>query len=330
MAFVDELTVFAKAGKGGDGVVRWLRTKGNAFGGPSGGDGGRGGDVFVRGVRDLSVLARYRTSPQFKANDGDHGSRNEMTGKDADPIYIDVPVGSRIVKTETDEEWEVLEEGEEVLVFSGGRGGYGNAHFKSSTNQFPDRGVPGAPGEEGELYIEVRIIADIGFIGFPNAGKSSLLNALTRARAKVGAYPFTTLEPNLGAYHGLILADIPGLIEGASEGRGLGHSFLRHVSRTKTLAHCISVEHDDLLEAYTVVSKEVAGYSEELARTSEIILLTKVDLVSDEVRDEKIKVLESLGKKVYPVSILDDALLKDVGDTITALVRDQEQNSQID
>lgn len=323
MAFVDEIVLKAQAGKGGDGVVRWLHTKGKEFGGPSGGNGGRGGDVFVRAVRDLSILAKYRTSPKFKAENGQAGDRNEMTGRDGEPVYIDVPIGSRIVKKETGEEWELLEEGQTEKIFSGGRGGYGNAHFKSSTNQYPDRGVPGAPGEGGNLFIEVRIIADVGFVGLPNAGKSSLLNSLTSARAKIGAYPFTTLEPNLGAYHGYILADIPGLIEGASEGKGLGHTFLRHVSRTKTLIHCISVENEDLIDVYETVSEEIKKYDTELSRKPEIVFLTKVDLVEEKEVKEKIKVLESLGKPVVPVSILDDELLKTAGDTIARFLEKQ-------
>jgi len=321
MAFIDELTVFAKAGKGGDGVVRWLHAKGKEFGGPSGGDGGKGGDVYVRGVRDLNVLMRYRTSPKFKAEDGNPGSRNEMTGKYGESIYIDVPLGSRIVKKETEEEWEILEEGQEVLVYEGGRGGYGNAHFKSSTNQYPDQAVPGKKGEEGHIYIEVRIIADVGFVGLPNAGKSSLLNELTKARAKIGAYPFTTLEPNLGAYFGYILADIPGLIEGASQGKGLGHSFLRHIARTKTLIHCIACDNEDLVNVYHTVANELKAHDPELSQKPEIIFLTKVDLISDSVRAEKIKELETLNIPVVPVSILDDTLLKEAGDAITSFLQ---------
>ena len=220
MAFVDEITISAKAGDGGDGVVRWLHLKGKEFGGPSGGNGGRGGDVNIRGVRDLNILGRYRGQSKFKAKNGNDGSNTEMNGKEGDAITIDVPIGSRVVNVDTKQEWEVLAE-EEITILKGGRGGVGNARFKSSINQYPTESTPGDAGEEGTFYIEVRLIADVGIVGLPNAGKSSLLNTLTKANAKVGSYQFTTLEPNLGVFHSYVLADIPGLIEGASEGKGL-------------------------------------------------------------------------------------------------------------
>lgn len=320
MAFVDEITVSARAGKGGDGVVRWLHLKGKEFGGPSGGDGGRGGDVIVRGVRDLAVLARYRGRPQFKAENGKDGAKKEMAGHAGTPVVIDVPIGSRIVNEETGDTWDVLEEGEEHVVFRGGTGGLGNARFKSSTNQYPDEATEGKPGEEGRLSVEVRLIADAGIIGLPNAGKSSLLNEFTKAKAKIGAYQFTTLEPNLGVFYGFVLADIPGLIEGASSGKGLGHAFLRHIRRTRVLIHCISAESPDPLSDYQTVRDELDAYDAELSRKPEIIFLTKTDLVSSEVASENMEALKGTGREVVSVSVIDDALLKKASDTLSAFL----------
>ena len=214
MPFVDEIRISAQAGDGGDGVVRWLHEKGKEFGGPSGGNGGNGGDIVMRAVRDLNVLSRYRGRTRFKAEDGGDGAGKEMTGKDGAPAIIDVPVGAHVINDTTNHVWDLLHEGSEAVVLAGGHGGMGNARYKSSVNQYPTEATPGAEGEQGTFLIEVRLIADVGLIGMPNAGKSSLLNTLTRAGAKVGAYQFTTLEPNLGVFHTYVIADIPGLIAG--------------------------------------------------------------------------------------------------------------------
>jgi len=320
MAFIDEITVTAKAGRGGDGVVRWLHLKGKEFGGPSGGDGGNGGNVVLRATHDLNVLYRYRGAPQFKAESGEHGSGKEMYGKNGKSVYIDVPIGSKITIQETGDEFELLEADEEIVVLKGGQGGRGNVHFKSSTNQHPDQATEGKPGEEGTLHIEIQLIADVGIIGVPNAGKSSLLNILTSARSKVGAYPFTTLEPSLGVFHTYILADIPGLIEGASEGKGLGYKFLRHIRRTKVILHCISAEEENPSRIYEKVKNELVKYDKALGEKPEIIFLTKKDMVSDEEFLEKQKELEAFAK-VVPFSILDDALVKNGGDALTDFLR---------
>lgn len=322
MAFVDEITLSARAGKGGDGVVRFLHLKGKEFGGPSGGNGGKGGDVVLRAVRDLNILFRYRGAKQFKAEPGADGFRNEMTGKDGEDIYIDIPVGSKVTVKETEEVFELLEEGEERVVFNGGRGGLGNTHFKSSTNQYPEKATPGKPGEEGTLFVEVQLIADVGLVGLPNAGKSSLLNVLTSARSKIGAYPFTTLEPHLGVFHTYVIADIPGLIEGASEGKGLGHKFLRHVKRTKVILHCVSAEESSPSRVYEKIRNELTKYDSELAQKPEIIFLTKHDTVSEEEYLEKKKELEQFGE-VVPFSILNDTLIKEGGDALTHFLRNQ-------
>ena len=314
MAFTDEITLTAKAGKGGDGVVRWLHLRGKEHGGPSGGNGGRGADVIIRGVRDLNVLRRYRGASKFNAENGEAGAKNEMEGKNGQPTYIDVPVGSRVTIVNSDKTFDILEEGEEHVVFKGGRGGLGNAHFKGSTNQYPERSTPGEAGESGKIFVEVRLIADVGLVGLPNAGKSSLLNAFTKTQARVAAYPFTTVEPALGVLYGYVVADIPGLIEGASSGKGLGHAFLRHIQRTRVLVHCVSAEHEDVVREYAAIRKELLNHDHALADKPEIIFLTKVDEISLDDRKEKIVALQAQNNHVVPVSILDDKLLKEAQD----------------
>ncbi len=322
MKFVDELTIHATAGKGGDGVVRWLHLKGKEYSGAAGGNGGDGGDVHVHGVRDIGLLSRYRGDKKWAAENGDDGSNQHMAGKRGEDLIIDLPIGSLVRNTSTGEIHELLTEDQKILVLKGGRGGAGNAAFKSSVNRTPTESMPGAPGESAELKIELRIIADAGLIGLPNAGKSSLLNALTGAAAKIGSYAFTTLDPNLGAMHGIILADIPGLIEGASEGKGLGSKFLRHIARTRLLIHCISLESEDPEADYATVRKEIESYGGGiLAEKTEIIALTKSD--TREISDiEAIKTrFDKKGAKVYTVTVLDDAILKEFADALVSELR---------
>ncbi len=323
MTFLDEITLNVRAGNGGDGVVRWRREKFIAKGGPNGGDGGRGGDVYIRAVRSLRVLDIYRSKKEFAAQDGIPGNGRSLKGADGDRLYIDLPIGSVVTVVGTGITHELLKEGAEIKLLKGGSGGFGNEHFKSSTNQAPKNFTPGKPGESAELHIEVSLIADVGLIGFPNAGKSSLLNALTNASAKVGDYPFTTLDPNLGDLYGYIIADIPGLIEGASEGRGLGHTFLRHVSRTKVLVHLVSFEQENMMESYEAIRKELEKFGQGLAEKDEIILLTKTDTVAKEKIEEMVKQFKKLKNPVFTTTLFDEGSVKTFNDELIKILKQE-------
>lgn len=325
MAFVDEVQIYAKAGHGGSGVVRWLHIKGHERAGPAGGDGGKGGDIVFEGVRDLAVLANYRFSKKFRAEDGGPGDGNHKHGADGKPTILKVPVGTIIKDVTRGETIEILAEGERKILLKGGAGGFGNDHFKSSTHQNPMEKTSGKMGQTGDIHITLKLIADAGFVGFPNAGKSSLVNALTRAQAKVGAYAFTTLAPNLGDLYGFLLADIPGLIEGASTGRGLGSKFLRHIERTRFIVHLVSAEQEDLAKAYTDIRNELTAFGSGLSEKPELVILSKTDLLTPEEQGRAIETLKKVsGKEVLGVSILDDASLKDLSDYLVKILRKQD------
>ncbi len=322
--FVDELEIKAQAGRGGDGVVRWRREKHVAFGGPAGGNGGKGGDIYMRAVRDLGLLSKYTGSKEFKATSGNAGEKRSKYGKDGEDLYIDVPIGATVTELERERVYTFMEEGETHKVLLGGRGGLGNEYFKSSTNRSPEESTKGKRGEDGTFKIELALIVDVGFVGIPNAGKSTLINALTNTKARVGAYPFTTVEPRLGELYGFVLADIPGLIEGASEGKGLGHKFLKHIQRTKMILHCVSLEDEDPLKTYMMIRSELGKFDPELLKKEEWILLTKSDLCTD----IEIKAVTSSFKSIgtLPIHVVSGELsigIKELSDALVAHLRHQ-------
>ncbi len=321
MAFIDELRLHIKAGQGGNGVVRWLHEKGKEFLGPVGGNGGRGADIYARAVRDIGVLQNYKNLKEIDAPKGGDGGNKSQHGKDGADSYLDFPIGSVITNLETGGKVFLDKDGEIKLLAKGGKGGLGNEFFKSSTNQRPEQFSGGKPGEEFDFLIELELIADAGLIGLPNAGKSSLINELTNAKSKVGAYQFTTLEPALGDMYGYILADLPGLIEGASVGKGLGYKFLRHIKRTKMLLHCLSLESMKLITDYKTIRKELEKYSPELAGKDEVLILTKTDILDKKGVVAAKKKLLKYCKNILTVSILDDASLKELKDNLIKILR---------
>lgn len=312
---VDDITIRVRAGKGGDGIIAFNATKMNL--GPTGGDGGRGGSVFLEGVADIGALNALRGRDAVRAGDGKSGGRQLHTGEDGADAVIHVPVGT-VVHGLGSGDAEISSVHERLLAARGGKGGKGNAFFRSSTNTSPDEAEPGRPGEEAELRLELKLIADIGLIGLPNAGKSSLLNRLTRAKSRVGSYPFTTLEPHLGDWHGVILADIPGLIEGASKGKGLGAKFLRHIERTRVLFHLVSSESTDAPTDYRAVRAELGAFNKAILQKPEYLFLTKSDLASPSSLRSQTEELRKVNPHATPISIHEEASLE----RLEAILRD--------
>lgn len=317
---IDDVTLTVKAGNGGNGAATFLHNAGQYKGGPNGGNGGNGGSVYVQGTTDLTALQQFQFRKKIKAEDGIGGKHKNLYGKNAEDLIIRVPFGTRVTDTEKNKSYEIENLNDKFLLARGGIGGRGNNSFKSATNQAPHYAEDGTEGEEKQIRFELRLIADVGLIGLPNAGKSSLLEALTNAHPKIASYPFTTLEPNLGVMDGIILADIPGLIEGASKGKGLGFQFLKHIEKTKVLIHCIDITGEDLLQIYDTVRKEFKEYSKSLFEKEEIIFLTKIDLVTKEESKKKIKQLEKTNKKIYPVSIYEGKSFENIRDVIEHLI----------
>jgi len=320
--FIDEIKFFAKAGHGGNGVVRWRREKFIDKGGPNGGDGGRGGDVYALAVNDIHLFSKYKHKKSFEGNDGEEGAGGSRHGKDGKDLIIELPVGSIITNIESGASVSLDKVGQKELLLKGGVGGYGNEQFKSSINVAPEKATNGKVGEQGNFKIELELFADVGLIGLPNAGKSSLLNAVTNAGAKIGSYQFTTLDPNLGDFFGHVIADIPGLIEGASEGKGLGTKFLKHIKRTRMLVHLVSLENEKPMEVYKQIRNELGTYDKTLLEKEEVIILTKTDVVNDEKKIEKVKKeFLKLKKPVFTLSLYDDESVKNLTDELVKLLR---------
>lgn len=296
--FVDYVKVQLSSGKGGQGSAHLRREKYVAKGGPDGGDGGRGGHVIVRGDKNLWTLLGFKFKRHFKAGHGEHGSKSRSTGADGSDVYVDVPLGTVVRDTETNEIlFEITEDGEERVVLEGGKGGLGNWHFKSATNQTPRYAQPGLPGSELQATLELKVLADVGLVGFPNAGKSTLLSALTSAKPKIADYEFTTLKPNLGIveyrdFRSFVMADIPGIIEGAAEGKGLGHYFLRHIERNATLLFLIPADSKDIGAEYGILLNELKNYNPELLDKQRLVTISKSDLLDEELMGEMRKELD--------------------------------------
>lgn len=296
----DEAKIKIQAGKGGDGIVAFDKVMMSL--GPTGGRGGNGGSIYFEGVSDIFALNKYRHMKEHYAPDGKDGRGNRSDGPNGKDLVLTVPVGTLLVNVANGRTQEITSVGQKILAAKGGIGGRGNFFFRSGSSTSPTKFEIGKPGEGFELSIELRLIADVGLIGLPSAGKSSLLNELTAANAKVAAYHFTTLEPNLGVMDDIILADIPGLIEGASTGRGLGIKFLRHIQRTKALLHCISLESDDLARDYKIIRQELATYDPDLLEKKELVILTKNDLVTEKELKKRMKELKT-NSEIVSVSI---------------------------
>ena len=318
MKFLDQVKIYVKAGNGGSGSPSFRREKFVEFGGPDGGDGGKGGSVILKSERNLNTLIDYRYQQHFKAQRGQDGSGKNKTGKGGEDLYLKVPIGTQVF--EEDNKTLIFDfktQKEEFLLASGGKGGFGNTRFKSSTNRAPRKFTKGSQGEEFWIYLQLKTIADIGIIGLPNAGKSSLLASMTSANPKIANYKFTTINPNLGvaSYDDkeITLADIPGLIEGAHKGTGLGIKFLKHIERCNTLLHLIDITENDLFVSYNQVRKELSKYGKDLAKKKEIVVLNKIDLVEEEEKVEKIKKLNSkLKKNIFLMSTMDKKSVSDI------------------
>jgi GTP-binding protein len=313
---IDFARITVKAGDGGRGAGSFRKIKGKRYGKADGGDGGHGGDVYIEATDDVNTLEKYRFVKDYQAQRGQNGFSNLRRGARGEDLILKVPVGTQIKVAEESNVYDLAEDGQLFLVARGGEGGRGNAHLRDEFGRRPKTGEAGEAGEYHELVLELKLIADIGFVGLPNAGKSTLISKITAARPKIAAYPFTTLEANLGVFESdgkrLVIADIPGLIEGASSGRGLGDLFLRHIERTKVLAHLIDITSADLWRDYQTIRSELKNYSKELIKKKEIIVLTKADLLGDREQESAVDIFRKHRKKVLVVSTISDFGITDL------------------
>ncbi len=327
MKFLDETKIFVKSGDGGNGCVSFRREKNVEFGGPDGGAGGRGGDVVLEGSASLNTLIDFRYQQHIKGGRGSHGSGKNRTGANGKSVTVKVPVGTQVFHEDKETMIaDITEPGQKVTLARGGDGGFGNAHFKSSTNQAPRRADDGHPGTEGWLWLRLKLIADAGLVGLPNAGKSTLLAAVSRAHPKIGDYPFTTLHPNLGVVYmegeEFVLADLPGLIEGASEGAGLGTRFLGHVERCRVLLHLVDGTEEDVAGAYLTVRNEVEAYGGGLAEKQELVALNKSDaLTGEDIAEKQRQLTAAVGREVQVISGVSGAGLEQIKRDLFAAIQ---------
>lgn len=319
---VDNITLKIKAGSGGAGSASLLQNGQTRKGGPDGGNGGAGGNIFFVGSTDVNDLRQFRYTKTIIAKRGGDGAKQKKNGRKAEDVSVLIPIGTKVTDMATKASIEIIEVGKPILAAQGGRGGRGNVNFKSSVNQTPKHAEKGEPGQERELLLELRLIAEVGLIGLPNAGKSSLLTVLTNAHPAVAAYPFTTLDPTVGMLGTHPIADIPGLIEGASKGKGLGIDFLRHIEKTKILLHCIDVNHEDPIAAYKTIREEFKQFDPALLTKPEYIVLTKTDLSDSETIKNVTKLFTKEKKQVFTCSVYDqksiEALKQNVYEKIAA------------
>lgn len=299
MKFLDQAKIYLQSGNGGPGCTSFRREKHAEFGGPDGGNGGKGGDIILEAVADLNTLIDFRYQQHFRAQNGQNGMGKNRSGAKGDDLIIKVPVGTEILADDKETVMiDFTQEGQRVVFLKGGDGGFGNAHYKSATNQAPRKHTPGWPGVEVAVWLRLKLIADVGLLGLPNAGKSTFLSVVSNAKPKIADYPFTTLHPNLGVVkagdYDFVIADIPGLIEGAHEGIGLGHQFLGHVERTSVLLHLIDATQDDVVQAYKTIRNELKKYDSSLENKEEIIVLTKEDAIGTELAADQAKTLAKL------------------------------------
>jgi GTP-binding protein len=332
--FLDEVKIFLKSGDGGAGSLSFRREKFIEYGGPDGGNGGRGGHIYVEAVSNLNTLIDYRYQQHFKAERGHQGMGRSRTGSDGQDIVLKVPVGTQVIRDEDDYIMaDFVEPGQRILLLKGGDGGFGNEYYKTSTNRAPRRADSGWPGEECWVWMRLKLIADVGLIGLPNAGKSTFLSAVSRAKPKIADYPFTTLHPQLGvAYlydHEFVIADLPGLIENAHQGVGLGHRFLGHAERCSVLLHLIDGTQDDVVEAYRLIRQELRLYDEGLSEKPEIIGLNKSDaLTEEEILERKAKLEEASGQTVFVLSGVAHHGLKEVLAALWTYVRETRKEDE--